>query len=370
MTKAAIATAVGSPLEIVDIDVAPPKAGEIRIRMGASGVCHSDLSVTKGVLPIALPAVLGHEGAGTILELGEGVDHLSVGDHVVVSWVPQCGACYFCEHDQGELCEVGSMASMSGGLLDMTSRVSRDGVPISVMAASGTFAEEAVIPAIGAVKIDPEIPLTAGALIGCGVLTGFGAATNTASIRRGDTVAVIGCGGVGLNVIQGAKHAGAERIIAIDMVDGKLQTALKFGATDIVNPTTDGDAVAKVMELSGGRGADVAFEVIGLGPTIEQTINMTRNGGEAILVGVPRMDVMLNLNAAFTFLYLAKTIKGCWYGSANVREDVPKLIKLYKEGKLKLEELVSREIGVDGVNDAFAAMQQGEVARSLITHQH
>jgi len=149
MTKAAIAPAVGSPLEIVDVDVAPPQAGEVRLQMGASGVCHSDLSVVNGVLPIALPAVLGHEGAGTITEVGEGVEHLKVGDHVVVSWVPQCGTCYMCTHDQGELCEVGSMASMSGGLLDMTSRVSRDGTPVSVMAASGTFAEEIVVPAIG-----------------------------------------------------------------------------------------------------------------------------------------------------------------------------------------------------------------------------
>lgn len=368
MTKAAIATAVGSPLEIADIDVAPPQAGEIRIQMGASGVCHSDLSVTKGVLPIALPAVLGHEGAGTILELGDGVDHLSVGDHVVVSWVPQCGACYFCEHDQGELCEVGSLASMSGGLLDMTSRVSRDGIPVSVMAASGTFAEEAVIPAIGAVKIDPEIPLTAGALIGCGVLTGFGAATNTASIRKGDTVAVIGCGGVGLNVIQGAKHAGAERIIAVDMVDGKLQTAQKFGATDIVNPSTDGDAVAKVMELSGGRGADVAFEVIGLGATIEQALQMTRRGGQAVIVGVPSFDTMLTVNPAMDLLVNEKQIRGCWYGSSNVHRDVPKLAGLYQGGSLMLDELMSAQISLAQVNEALENMGSGEIARSVIVY--
>jgi Zn-dependent alcohol dehydrogenase len=180
---------------------------------------------------------------------------------------------------------------------------------------------------------------------------------------------VVGCGGVGLNVIQGAKIAGAEKIIAIDMFESKLKMAEQFGATDLVK-ADEGDAVTNVTQLTGGRGVDVAFEVIGLGPTIEQTINMTRNGGEAILVGVPRMDVMLNLNAAFTFLYLAKTVKGCWYGSSNVREDIPKLISLYKDGELMLEELVSREIGVDGINEAFTAMQSGEVARSLINHTH
>ena len=367
MPKAAIATAVGSPLEIVEIDVADPKAGEIRIQMGASGVCHSDLSVVNGVLPIALPAVLGHEGAGTITQLGEGVDHLSIGDHVVVSWVPQCGTCYFCEHDQGELCETGSMASMSGGLLDMTSRVSRNGTPISVMAASGTFAEEAIIPAIGAVKIDPSIPLTAGALIGCGVLTGFGAATNTASIRKGDSVVVIGCGGVGLNVIQGAKHAGAERIIAIDMVDGKLKTATKFGATHTVNPSA-GDALGQVMELTAGRGADVAFEVIGLGATIEQALQMTRRGGQAVIVGVPSFDTMLTINPAMDLLVQEKQIRGCWYGSSNVHRDVPKLAGLYQAGDLMLDELMSAQITLDQVNEAMDNMGSGEIARSVIVY--
>ncbi len=368
MPKAAIATAVGSPLEIADIDVADPKAGEIRIEMGASGVCHSDLSVVNGVLPIALPAVLGHEGAGTVTQLGDGVDHLKVGDRVVVSWVPQCGACYYCERDQGELCEVGSLASMSGGLLDMTSRVSRDGNPISVMAASGTFAEEAVIPAIGAVKIDPNIPITAGALIGCGVLTGFGAAVNTASIRQGDSVAVIGCGGVGLNVIQGAKHKGAERIIAIDMVDGKLETAKKFGATDTINPGTDGDAIAKVMELTAGRGADVAFEVIGLGPTIEQAFQMTRRGGQAVIVGVPAFDVQFTLTPAMDLLVNEKQIRGCWYGSSNVQRDVPMLAGLYEQGSLMLDELMSAQISLDQVNEAMSNMGSGEIARSVIVY--
>jgi S-(hydroxymethyl)glutathione dehydrogenase/alcohol dehydrogenase len=174
---------------------------------------------------------------------------------------------------------------------------------------------------------------------------------------------------VGLNVIQGARIAGAGRIIAIDRFDTKLKMAEQFGATDLVQ-VEDGDPVAQVRGLTSGRGADVSFEVIGLGPTVQQAIDMTRNGGETVLVGVPRMDVILNLNVAFTFLYLAKTVKGCWYGSSNVHEDVPKLIRLYQEGQLKLEELVSREIGVDDVNEAFTAMESGEVARSLINHRH
>lgn len=367
MPKAAVCREIGSPLEIVDVDLQAPKAGEVRVRLGASGVCHSDLSVTNGTLLSPLPSVLGHEGAGVIEEVGEGVTNLKPGDHVVISWVPQCGECYFCKHGQGELCEPGSAAAMSGGLLDMTSRFSAGGQPLFQMAASGTFSEETVVPAIGAVKIANDIPLTSAALIGCGVLTGFGAAVNTADIRKGDTVAVIGAGGVGLNVIQGARHAGAERIIAVDMNDGKLQTAQKFGATDLVN-ASEGDPVAKVMELSGGRGADVAFEVIGLADTIDQTFNMARRGGQAVLVGVPKMDVMTTIPAALGFVIMEKQIRGCWYGSSNVHQDIPTYARLYTEGKLMLDELISNEITLDGVNDALSNMGSGSIARSVIKY--
>jgi S-(hydroxymethyl)glutathione dehydrogenase / alcohol dehydrogenase len=369
MVTAAVLPGVEQALDVhEDIELAPPGPGELRVRIVASGVCHSDLSVQNGTIPLPTPMVLGHEGAGVVEEVGEGVTSVSEGDHVVLSFVPNCGECFYCSRDQGYLCEKGAMQA-AGGLLDGTPRLSRAGAPLFQMAMCGTYANYAVVPEISAVKIDPDVDLRYAALIGCGVLTGVGAALNTASIRPGDTVAVVGCGGVGLNVIQGARIAGAERIIAVDMFDTKLKMAEQFGATDLVN-AGEGDPTMQVMGLSDGRGADTAFEVIGLGPAIEQTINMTRNGGEAILVGVPRMDLMLNLNAAFTFLYLAKTVKGCWYGSSNVRRDVPAPIELYRDGKLKLEELVSREIGVGDVNEAFEAMGSGEVARSLITHQH
>lgn len=368
MTKAAVHVGLEQPLEIRDdIQVEGPKAGELKVRIAASGVCHSDLSVQNGTIPLPPPIVLGHEGAGVVEEVGDGVTGFAPGDHVVLTFVPQCQECYFCRRGQGYMCEKAAMLNM-GGMLDGTKRLSSGGQPLSQMAGCGTFSSESIVPAISAVKIDKDIPLTSAALIGCGVQTGVGAALNTASIQKGDTVAVIGCGGVGLNVIQGARIAGAERIIAIDMVESKLQMAKEFGATDFVN-AGDGDPVGQVSGLT-GRGVDAAFEVIGLGPTIEQAINMTRPGGETILVGVPRMDVMLNLNAAFTFLYTAKTIKGCWYGSTNANEDVPKLLELYKSGELKLDELISREITVDQVNEAFDAMKTGEVARSVIVHQH
>lgn len=364
--SAAVLTGVDAPLEVRhDVELADPQVGEVRIKLGASGVCHSDLSVQNGTIPLPSPIVLGHEGAGTVEAVGEGVEGLSPGDHVVLSFVPQCGACYFCQRGEAFLCE-NNGAAATGGMLDGTTRLTSQGAPLFQMAMLGTFGEHAVVPAISCVKIPNGIPLKVAALIGCGVLTGVGAALNTADIREGDTVAVIGAGGVGLNVIQGARIAGAGEIIAIDMFESKLEMAKAFGATTVVK-ADEGDPVGEVMATN-GRGADVAFEVIGLGPTMEQAVNMVRMGGQAVFVGVPRMDVFLNLHAAFTWLYGAKTVKGCWYGSANVRTDVPKLLDLYQSGQLKLDELISREIDLDGVNDAFSAMGSGEVARSVIVY--
>ena len=255
----------------------------------------------------------------------------------------------------------------SGGLLDGSTRFTSQGAPLYQMAASGTFSEVSIVPAIGCVKIPDDLDMKVAALIGCGVLTGTGAALNTATIKKGDTVAVVGCGGVGLNVIQGARIAGAGEIIAVDMNETKLALAKQFGATITVN-ASQGDPVSKVMELTEQRGADVAFEVIGLQQTIDQTITMTRRGGQAILVGVPRMDAMVTLPAFFGIVLAEKTIKGCWYGSSNVQKDVPKLVDLYKKGDLMLDELISREIRVEDVNEAFEAMKTGEVARSVITY--
>ena len=366
--KAAVLTGVGTPLEIRDdVELADPGPGEVRIRIEASGVCHSDLSVQNGTIPLPTPIVLGHEGAGVVEAVGEGVTTVAEGDHVVLSFVPRCGECENCLRGQAYLCEK-SAAQAAGGLLDGTTRLTSGGAPLHQMACLGTYGDHAVVPEISTVKIPDDVPLHVAALIGCGVLTGFGAALNTASIQPGDTVAVIGCGGVGLNVIQGARIAGAGRIIAIDKFASKLAMAEQFGATDTVNPD-DGDAVAQVLGLT-GTGVHSAFEVIGLEPTIMQAINMARPGGEAIIVGVPRLDVMLSLNAAFTFLYLSKTVKGCWYGSSDVQRDVPKLIELWQNGDLKLDELISKEISVEDVNGAFEAMEAGEVARSVIRHSH
>ena len=367
--KAAVLTGTDNPLVVRDdIEIADPGPGEVKIRVEASGVCHSDLSVQNGTIPLPTPIVLGHEGAGVVEAVGDGVSSVSPGDHVVLSFVPACGECYTCQRGQSYLCEKAGMQA-AGGQLDGTTRLSTPDGALHQMACLGTFGQWAIVPEISMVKIPDDIPLEVAALIGCGVLTGVGAALNTADIHDGDTVAVIGCGGVGLNIIQGAKIAGAGKIIAIDRFDSKLEMARKFGATDTIN-AGEQDPVTQVAQVNDGRGADVSFEAIGIEPTIMQAIDMIRPGGEAVLVGVPRLDIMLNLNAAFTFLYLNKTIKGCWYGSSNVREDVPKLLGLYEDGKLMLQELISQEIEVDKVNEAFEAMSSGEVARSVIRHDH
>jgi S-(hydroxymethyl)glutathione dehydrogenase / alcohol dehydrogenase len=367
MHRAAVLTGVGQPLEIRDdVEVEAPRAGEVKIRLAASGVCHSDLSMQNGTLLTLTPVVLGHEGAGEVVEMGEGVTELARGDHVVVSWVPQCGQCFFCRRGQAELCELG-MAGMTGSLPDGSTRLTSAGAPLFQMAGAGTFSEYAVIPSIAAVKIDPDVDLRVGALLGCGVLTGVGAALNTANIAEGDTVAVIGCGGVGLNVIMGARVAGAAEIIAVDTSAKKLEMARSFGATQSVDASA-GNPVSGVMALTAQRGADVAFEVVGLGPTIEAAVTMTRRGGQVILVGVPPPDVTLVLPAFFGVVLAAKTIKGCWYGSSNVQRDVSRLVELWRDGHLQLEALISREIALEGVEEAFKAMGTGEVARSVVVY--
>ncbi|MFN2608575.1 MAG: Zn-dependent alcohol dehydrogenase [Acidimicrobiales bacterium] len=368
MTRAALLTALGQPLELHDdVEVQAPGAGEVRLQVAASGVCHSDLSMRDGILPVPLPAVLGHEGAGIVSEVGPGVTGVAAGDHVVVSWVPQCGRCYYCGRGQPELCQEADAVMVTGGLLDGTPRMRWRGREVFQMCACGTFATETVVPATGVVPVPGDLDLSVAALLACGVLTGVGAALNTARVAGGDVVAVVGCGGVGLNVVQGARIAGAATIVAVDTNPAKLAWAEALGATHVVDASTT-DPVSAVMSLSGERGADVAFEVIGTGPTIAQVLAMTRRGGQAVLVGIPSMDVMVHVPAMIGLVLAEKTVKGCWYGSADVRRDVPRLVDLYRAGDLKLDELVSRRIDLADVNDAFAAMTAGEVARSVIVY--
>jgi len=359
---------LGQPLILRDdVEVEHPRAGEVKVAMAATGVCHSDLSIRDGILPIPLPAVLGHEGAGIIEEVGGGVQGLSPGDHVVISWVPQCGACFFCGRGQSQLCVEADAVLFSGGLLDGTPRLRMDGADLFQMEGVGTFSESTVIPATGAIKVPEDLDLSVAALLGCAVLTGVGAALNTARVRPGDSVVVAGCGGVGLNVIQGARMAGAGQIIAVDLHPAKLDLARVMGATASVN-AANGDPVAAVRDLTEQRGVDVAFEAIGSTATIHQVIDMTRRGGQAVLVGIPGLDSMLSLPTLLGVILAERSISGCWLGSSDVRRDIPHLIDRYRAGDLLLDELISQRIGLDQVNEAFRAMSAGEVARSVIVY--
>ena len=348
--RGAVLRAVGEELEVRDdLHLEAPRRGEVLVRIVASGVCHSDVSVQDGTVPLPTPIILGHEGAGVIEALGADVEGVHVGDHVVLSFTPMCGHCFHCIRGEGFLCDDGRNR-FAGVLVDGTCRFSLEGRSLHQMAMCGTFAERTVVPASSLVPIPRDIPLQLAALLGCGVLTGVGAACNTARIRPGDRVVVVGCGGVGLNVVQGARIAGAGEIIAVDPVAEKRSLAVRFGAMGVVDPD-HGDPVEQVRAATDGRGADVVFEVVGREATISQALDMTRRGGQLVLVGVPDLA---HVPAVLERLYYsARTIVACSYGSVNVRRDVPWLIERYLDGTLLLDELITEEIPLDRINDAM-----------------
>jgi len=360
--KAAVFYGPHQPLSVEEVELAPPKAGEVLVKVAACGVCHSDLHFLEGKNPIATPCVLGHEAAGVVEGVGPGVQYVSPGDHVVISFVPTCGQCHYCLVGRPNLCTVGNRATAMGTMLDGTTRLSQQGRPVYHEACVAGFAPYTVVPEISLAKIRPDMPLDRAALLGCGVMTGVGAVFNTAHVQPGSDVAVIGCGGVGLNVIQGAFLAGASRIIAIDLLEHKLQLAQELGATHVVNASQE-DPVAAVRRISPG-GVDYAFEVIGLPETIRQAFDMTRRGGMAVVVGLAPSGSQVSLPAA-AFL-LEKTITGSAYGGTRFRVDIPRLVELYMSGRLKLDPLISRLYPLDQINDAFDALRRGEVARSII----
>jgi S-(hydroxymethyl)glutathione dehydrogenase / alcohol dehydrogenase len=357
--KAAVLQNVGDDKLNVrdDVTTTPVGAGKVRIKLKATGVCHSDLSAMNGTIPVAVPAVLGHEGAGEVTELGAGVTSLREGDHVVVCWSPQCGVCKDCVNGQPQLC----MTYMINAFSDAHFIV--DGAPAFGMAGAGTFAEELIVLEQGALKVDTDVPYDVASLLGCGVMTGVGAAINAAKVEPGSSVVVFGCGGVGISVIQGARIAGAATIVAVDMVEQKLGWAKQFGATHAVTPDLLG---AAQMDLTGGAGFDYAFEVVGRSQTIQAAYAATRRGGTTIVVGVGRADDMVQLSA-FDLFYSEKNLRGTYYGSANVRRDFPRLLSLYRAGRLDLEGMITRRLSLDDINDAFGALSSGEVIRQVIT---
>ena len=361
--KAAVLYELSTPLRVEEVDLDNPKSKEVRVKIAANGVCHSDYSMIHGVLRSPLPVVPGHEGAGVVEEVGPDVTMVKPGDHVVLSFAPYCGHCYYCAQGSPVLCVNMRTIMGKGALLDGTCRLSKDGQKIHHAAGLSSYAEHAVVPEIACVKIPDDVPLDKACLVGCGVMTGVGAAINTAAVRPGTSAVVIGCGGVGLNVIQGCALAGASTIIAVDLMDNKLEYAKEFGATHTVNPSRD-DLTKTVRGLTDGRGSDYAFEVIGLGKTIEQAYACTRQGGSTIVVGAPAREETVTI-PAFSLLN-EKKIQGSVYGSSRPHVDMPRLIELYMNNKLKLDELVTRTYALDEVNDAMTALEKGEVARSVV----
>jgi S-(hydroxymethyl)glutathione dehydrogenase/alcohol dehydrogenase len=362
--KAAICHETDRPVVVEEVSLEGPRRGEVRLRLVAAGVCHSDLSVVNGTIPARLPLVLGHEGAGIVEEVGEAVTHVRRGDRVVLAWVTPCGECFFCRGSQPQLCEVGSRINATNRMPDGSSRLRWNGEEVNVYSAVSTMAQEAVVPARAAIKLPDAAPLDKCALLGCAVMTGMGAVLNTARVVPGSRVAVFGAGGVGLNAIQGAAIAGAERIIAVDARPEKLERARAFGATDGIDASRE-DAVKAVRALTDGRGADYAFEVVGRKDTIEQALAATRRGGTCVVVGIASTRETVALNA-FGIPFYEKRLLGCWYGGADVHADIPKLLALYGAGRLKLDELVTGTYRLADVNRAFGDMAAATTARGVI----
>lgn len=359
--KAVVAHAIND-FSVVDVELDPPKVGEVLVRMKATGICHSDLSMINGTLRAKLPSVLGHEGAGIVEQVGDAVTNVKPGDHVVLSFVPNCGHCYHCDRSEPFLCQKNKP---HGGLLDGTSRVRLNGQEIAVMSFLGNMAEYCVVPSVCVVAVDKAHDFKAAALVGCGVTTGVGAAIRTAQVKPGSTVAVFGCGGVGLNVIQGARIAGAAKIIAVDLSVEKMVLAREFGATDVVDPAQE--AFKQVLDLTGGIGVDYAFEVVGSGKLVEQCFKATRMNGMTVLVGVGRAEDRFSFNAMIV-PFTGKTIKGCMYGSCNFKVDFPMYLDLYRQKKLDLDRLITRTYSIDEAPLAFADLEKGVNARGVIVY--
>lgn len=351
-------------VEHTTVELAPPKRGEVRVRIAAAGVCHSDLHVKRGEWTAPAPMVMGHEGSGVVVALGDGVTSLAVGDHVVLSWVPPCGECRYCRSGHEARCQkVATIIAPKGVLFDGTSRLSKGDETLHHYLGVSSFAEEVVVPASGAIKVRDDAPLDVIAVVGCAVATGVGAVMHTAGVEPGSVVAVIGCGGVGLNVVQGARLAGAERIIAIDVREDKTNLAVQFGATDqIVAPA--GDAVAQLKALV-PDGVDYAFDAIGRTITTEQAIQMLGLGGAAVIVGLPPSGA----RASFEPLILAEAdqrILGSNYGSVRPGIDIPALVDRYMDGQLILDPLISSRRPLAEAAAAFDELEAGLALRTLL----
>ncbi len=358
--RAAVLHEVGAPLRVEGIELPEPGPGQVRVRMVATGVCHSDLSLAQGTLAQPVPAVLGHEGAGRVVSVGEGVTTVREGDAVLLNWAPPCRRCWWCQHGEPFLCaHAGDAATQPYAQL-------AGGAPVFGALGVAAFATETVVAEAACIRVPDDVDLEEAALLGCAVLTGVGAVVNAAHVRAGDSVAVIGLGGVGLCAVQGARIAGAEVVIAVDATPEKADLARRLGATDVLEP---GDDLGKrIRALTGGRGVDHAIECVGRAQTIRTAWSVTRRGGQATIVGLGARDDTMSLNA-LEVAHFGRTLRGCMYGNTDPAADIPTLLEHVREGRLDLGALVSRRIGIDDVESAFADMLAGRGARTLIVFE-
>ena len=368
--QAAVLRRLNSPFSIETLDLAPPRAGEVLVRVLAAGVCHSDWHLATGDSKHPLPVVPGHEGSGVVQDVGEGVNAVQPGDHVVLNWSPACGGCFYCGGGQPYLCGTFVDRIWAGTMLDGTTRLSADGRPVYHFSALACFAEHAVVPQECCVPIDRAVPFPVAALIGCAVTTGVGAVLNTAAIPPGSRVAVFGAGGVGLSAVMGANLADAKQIIAVDPFLDRCEAATRLGATDVVavngaDSVAAANTIARIRELTEGRGADYVIEAVGRSEVQEQCLEAARPGGMIVLAGLSPMGSRTNLPGAL-ITRQEKTVKGSYYGSSLPARDFPKLAELFLRGQLLLDRLVSRTYRLDEINAAYADMLAGRIARGVI----
>ncbi|WP_351223803.1 Zn-dependent alcohol dehydrogenase [Streptomyces sp. NPDC002133] len=357
MVRAAVLPAVGSPLEITGIELPEPGPGRVRVRLAAAGVCHSDLSLSNGTMRVPVPAVLGHEGAGTVVSVGEGVTHVAPGDGVVLNWAPSCGKCHHCSIGEVWLCA--DALTGAGSVYAVT----EDGTELHPGLNVAAFAEETVVAANCVLPVPDGVPLTDAALLGCAVLTGYGAVHHSARVREGESVVVLGVGGVGLATLQSARIAGAGPVVAVDVSPEKEGLARRAGATEYV--VASATTAKEIRKLTGGRGADVAVECVGRAETIRTAWDSTRRGGRTTVVGIGGKDQQITFNALELF-HWGRTLSGCVYGNSDPVRDLPVLAEHVRAGRLDLSALVTERIGLDGIPAAFDNMLAGKGGRALV----
>ncbi|WKK22713.1 Zn-dependent alcohol dehydrogenase [Streptomyces olivoreticuli] len=358
MVRAAVLHSTGTPLRIAEIDLPAPAPGQVRIKLAAAGVCHSDLSLSNGTLRQPVPAVLGHEGAGTVTAVGEGVTHVAPGDAVVLNWAPSCGTCHFCGLGEPWLCAgAGAAATVPYATL------AEDGTALHPGLGTAVFAEETVVRASAALPLPEGVPLAEAALLGCAVLTGYGAVHHSARVRAGESVTVHGVGGVGLAALQAARIAGAGTIVAVDVSPEKEELARAAGATDFL--VADDGTAKRIRELTGGHGADVAVECAGRAEAIRTAWSSTRRGGRTTVVGIGGKDQQVTFTALELF-HFGRTLSGCVYGNSDPAKDLPVIAGHVRAGRFDLSAMVTDRIGLDGIPEAFDAMLAGRGGRSLV----